>query len=493
MKLIVNKKKFIQIKYILFMTKTLLSLLLCSLLSALWSLASAQTACTMQYDPVCGADGVTYGNACTATAAGKTIAYAGECKTGTELEQALKFAYQFGVTKYNSLTDFKSESAVTREQISKMMLQFAKAMSRTSNKWTFSCAFTDMNLTDPTLTNYITDACSQGMIKWWDSKFHPQDTVTQAQAITMLMRVMNGVLNEPDQRWTPYEQYAITQWYIKQALGQPKGMITRWELIILMNTIYTKTNQWDTIYETWVIADTLASCTGGAPQQCMQITRNDMTELFYDQIQWFDYAPWYTYTLQVVGRKIDNPPADASSMSRSLVSLTSHTSTSGKPDVLPQPWCDWVKIDNSTLSLRWQVCDITQKFAKVYYDKGLPGVIFSTKTNNITTSIPLIHIFTSTGSTWLQSLLFQVHSTMIKQWLVDKSADCIFQQSTSTIWSNLQRFDFKASGTGANCWVYTTNQSQYFIKPKDSRSTMIYINSSDSHKVYIDRSSAVIK
>jgi len=68
------------------------------------------------------------------------------------------------------------------------------------------------------------------------------------------------------------------------------------------------------------IKSNLVDCQGEATQKCMQykIKGEDNWQLFYDEIEGFTYEEGYTYELEVDIEKIDNPPADGSSLKYTL-------------------------------------------------------------------------------------------------------------------------------------------------------------------------------
>ena len=77
--------------------------------------------------------------------------------------------------------------------------------------------------------------------------------------------------------------------------------------------------------KTIYVAPQLRDCTGVGPQKCMLIreTPDEAWRNFYDQIEGFTYEKGYTYKLLVSVTRVDNPPADASSLKYTLQEILS--------------------------------------------------------------------------------------------------------------------------------------------------------------------------
>lgn len=75
--------------------------------------------------------------------------------------------------------------------------------------------------------------------------------------------------------------------------------------------------------KTIFVGPVLVDCEGEGPQKCMLVKENpqDEYQLFYDQIEGFDYEEGYEYELEVEAAQIENPPAGGSSLKWTLVRI----------------------------------------------------------------------------------------------------------------------------------------------------------------------------
>lgn len=87
----------------------------------------------------------------------------------------------------------------------------------------------------------------------------------------------------------------------------------------------------------WV-AHYRVDCVGVGPQKCLLIKEEQYSpwELFYGQIEGFDYVEGYGYELRVLEEKIDNPPADSSAIRVNLVEVINRYE-SFEPPAEPAP------------------------------------------------------------------------------------------------------------------------------------------------------------
>jgi hypothetical protein len=91
-------------------------------------------------------------------------------------------------------------------------------------------------------------------------------------------------------------------------------------VVACSNVSGTKTGQNEVMY----INGVLANCVGVGPMKCMQVKKDlkqTEWENFYGNIEGFNYQEGFTYTLKINKIKLENPPADGSSVKYKLLEI----------------------------------------------------------------------------------------------------------------------------------------------------------------------------
>ena len=79
------------------------------------------------------------------------------------------------------------------------------------------------------------------------------------------------------------------------------------------------------------IAPHTAECRGEALRRCLQVRRapGEAWTNFYDAIEGFEHEPGVTYRIEVLRRRVPDPPADGSAFTWRLLRVLSREPASG--------------------------------------------------------------------------------------------------------------------------------------------------------------------
>ncbi len=113
-----------------------------------------------------------------------------------ELEQAVTWMHTNDLTRYDNVQDYRPADTLTREQAAKFFWNFALYMQKSVIKSEEECGFSDIANADYTLVSHITNSCMLGIFQWSQWLFKPFDPITRAEAMTVVVRILEWFQNE---------------------------------------------------------------------------------------------------------------------------------------------------------------------------------------------------------------------------------------------------------------------------------------------------------
>lgn len=157
-----------------------------------------------------------------------------------ELESAVQWMYESNLTKFDNVNDFEPNTSLSREAASKFFGVYATEFLQKSESNTYPCNFTDKANANQWLLANIIQSCRLWLFKWADGEFLPKRTLTNAQAITVLVKALEweqaSIWN--GHRALPFyykaKDMGLLEWLTLRNSDNLDNHATRWEIAIMM-------------------------------------------------------------------------------------------------------------------------------------------------------------------------------------------------------------------------------------------------------------------
>lgn len=161
-----------------------------------------------------------------------------------ELSEAVTTIHGLGITKYDKPATYMPDNNIRRDEAATMFYRFADKVGKLGPVSNNNCNFPDLSQAHSDLVDVITNSCKYGLFKWSNGRFLPTSPITNAQAVTVMTRILDGQKSEQTwEHWAlNYYNYMKNAWY---TLGLPAGStssldsnITRGDIAIILARVY---------------------------------------------------------------------------------------------------------------------------------------------------------------------------------------------------------------------------------------------------------------
>lgn len=153
-------------------------------------------------------------------------------------KEVINRMYKNWLTSFWSVATFKPDNFITREQMSKFSVTFALMVNKQRNV-NPSCGFKDIYKWEKTLIPYLLSACNMSIIKgskWYAS---PTKSLTKAEAITIIMRLIRNDISTNANPWYK-NSYNIAKayWITHDSIKNMNNKTTRREVAVMLYRAY---------------------------------------------------------------------------------------------------------------------------------------------------------------------------------------------------------------------------------------------------------------